>query len=87
MSKCLTIAAPGYVPTAEDCIRTRAKTTGIHEAKIQIGSNNYSIIDVGGQRSERKKWIHCFSDVTGVFFIVSASEYDQVTIEDGKTVP
>jgi guanine nucleotide-binding protein G(i) subunit alpha len=33
--------------------------------------------DVGGQRSERKKWIHCFEDVTAIVFVVAISEYDQ----------
>ena len=40
------------------------------------------MFDVGGQRSERKKWIHCFENVTSIFFIVSLSEYDQVLLED-----
>jgi hypothetical protein len=40
---------------------------------------------VGGQRSERKKWIHCFEDVTAIIFFVALSEYDQVLYEDEKT--
>ena len=34
------------------------------------------IVDVGGQRSERKKWIHCFEDVTAILFFVALSAYD-----------
>jgi hypothetical protein len=41
---------------------------------------------VGGQRSERKKWIHCFEDVTAIIFCVAMSEYDQVLHEDETTV-
>ena len=37
------------------------------------------MFDVGGQRSERKKWIHCFEDVTAIIFCVAMSEYDQVS--------
>lgn len=38
--------------------------------------------DVGGQRSERKKWIHCFESVQAIVFLVAISEYDQVLVED-----
>jgi len=34
-------------------------------------------VDVGGQRSERKKWIHCFDNVTGVLFCVGISAFNQ----------
>ena len=39
------------------------------------------MVDVGGQRSERRKWIHCFDHVTGVMFLVAISEYDQWLVE------
>ena len=38
--------------------------------------------DVAGQRSERRKWIHCFEGVTAVLFVVSLAEYDQTLMED-----
>jgi hypothetical protein len=41
---------------------------------------------VGGQRSERKKWIHCFEDVNAIIFIAAISEFDQVLFEDETTV-
>ena len=40
------------------------------------------MIDVGGQRSERKKWLHCFETVNTLLFVVSMSEYDQMLEED-----
>jgi GTPase SAR1 family protein len=42
------------------------------------------MIDVGGQRNERKKWIHCFEGVTAVLFVVDISAYDRVLYEDEK---
>lgn len=76
------IGDPNYVPTDQDVLRSRVKTTGIAESTFHFGTLKYRIFDVGGQRSERKKWIHCFEDVTAIIFLVAISEYDQVLIED-----
>lgn len=46
----------------------------------------YSMFDVGGQRSERKKWIHCFEAVTSIIFCVALSEYDQALLEEKDQV-
>jgi hypothetical protein len=40
------------------------------------------MFDVGGQRSERKKWIHCFENVNCLLFLVAISGYDQSLLED-----
>ena len=44
------------------------------------------MFDVGGQRSERKKWIHCFENVTALLFVVAISGYDQCLVEDKDSV-
>ena len=44
------------------------------------------IVDVGGARSERRKWIHCFDDVHAVLFMCALSGYDMTLFEDEKTV-
>jgi len=40
------------------------------------------MIDVGGQKSERRKWINFFENVTSILFLVSLNGYDQCLIED-----
>jgi guanine nucleotide-binding protein G(i) subunit alpha len=67
-------------------LRSRVKTTGITETTFAIRGYTYRLFDVGGQRSERKKWIHCFEDVTAIVFLAACSEYDQVLLEDESTV-
>jgi len=76
------IAASDYVPTEADVLRARVKTTGIQEITFTTNEVNFRMVDVGGQRSERKKWIHCFQDVTAVIFCVAMSEYDLKLYED-----
>jgi len=71
-----------FTPTEQDVLRARAKTTGITEIEFDVGSNKFRMVDVGGQRSERKKWIHCFQDVTALIFCVALSEYDLKLYED-----
>lgn len=76
------IAQGDYLPTDQDVLRSRVKTTGITETTFIIGDLTYRMFDVGGQRSERKKWIHCFENVTTILFLVAISEYDQLLFED-----
>jgi len=74
-----------FVPTIDDILRTRVKTMGIAEIKFNIEGNVFKLVDVGGQRSERRKWIHCFTEVTAIIFCLALSEYNLV-LEEDKTV-
>lgn len=76
------IASPDFVPNEHDVLRARSKTTGISETRFTMGQLSIHLFDVGGQRSERKKWIHCFEAVTSIIFCVALSEYDQVLLEE-----
>mmetsp|Transcript_19733 Transcript_19733/g.48263 ORF Transcript_19733/g.48263 Transcript_19733/m.48263 type:complete len:223 (+) Transcript_19733:557-1225(+) len=71
-----------YVPDEEDIVRCRIRTSGIIEKSFDIKGNHFKIFDVGGQRAERRKWIHCFQNVTAVMFIASLSCYNQNLFED-----
>ncbi|XP_070601221.1 guanine nucleotide-binding protein G(t) subunit alpha-2 isoform X1 [Erythrolamprus reginae] len=76
------ITAPNYLPNEQDVLRSRVKTTGIIETKFSVKDLNFRMFDVGGQRSERKKWIHCFEGVTCIIFCGALSAYDMVLVED-----
>jgi len=78
------IGVDNYLPSEQDVLRSRVRTTGIVENNFEIDSNQFKMFDVGGQRNERKKWIHCFENVTAVLFVGVLSEYDLVLYEDEK---
>jgi len=80
-NKVTQLAKPGYLPNQQDILRSRVRTTGIHEQSFIINDVEFVVVDVGGQRNERKKWIHCFEDVTAVIFLAALSAYDQVLME------
>jgi len=84
----------GFTPTDEDAVMARIRTTGIVvselEQKIAAPKEGepdtlkIQVVDVGGQRNERKKWIHCFDDVKAILFIVNLAGYNQVLFEDAS---
>lgn len=79
-----------YVPSKEDVLFARIRTTGVVEIQFSpVGENKksgevYRLFDVGGQRNERRKWIHLFEGVTAVIFCAAISEYDQTLFEDER---
>jgi GTPase SAR1 family protein len=84
LDQVLEVCKPDYVPTEADVLRVRIRTTGIHEEKFRIANVDFVMFDVGGQRNERRKWIHCFEGVTAVIFVAALSAYDQMLFEDSE---
>ena len=79
------IKMPNYLPDETDLLYCRVRTSGIVTETYNIDGSIFEMYDVGGQRNERKKWIHCFEGVTAVIFVAALSEYDQVLFEDAST--
>ncbi|RZC37743.1 guanine nucleotide-binding protein G(s) subunit alpha-like [Asbolus verrucosus] len=78
------IGRDDYIPTDQDILRCRVLTTGIYELNFQVNSVKFQIIDVGGQRDERRKWFLCFNDVTAIIFVTACSSYNMVLREDAS---
>ena len=84
MSLCL-CPPQDYLPIVQDILLARKPTKGIHEYDFEIKNVPFKMVDVGGQRSERRRWFECFDSVTSILFLVSSSEFDQVLMEDRQT--
>jgi len=78
-------AASDFSPTFEDVLKARRKTSGVIETVFEYENISFTLVDVGGQRSERKKWLHCFSTVTAVIYLTAINEYDMLLEEDANT--
>ena len=66
-----------HVPQ-EDVVMTRVITSGVGSTVVIDPPIRYTVVDVGGQRNERKKWLHCFDDVKTIVFLISLAGYNQV---------
>mmetsp|Transcript_8861 Transcript_8861/g.22286 ORF Transcript_8861/g.22286 Transcript_8861/m.22286 type:complete len:349 (-) Transcript_8861:92-1138(-) len=76
------ISDPEYTPPDEHLLLARFMTVGVRESTFKAGKSFFRLVDVGGQRGERRKWAHCFQDVNCVLYCMSLSEYDQTLMED-----
>ncbi|KAF9069015.1 guanine nucleotide binding protein, alpha subunit, partial [Rhodocollybia butyracea] len=77
------ILTKDYLPSDADITQCYRMTTGIHPAPLLMeGSGSFTLLDFGGQRSERKKWIHYFKDAGIIIFVGSLDEYDGGLFED-----
>ncbi|KAI8832132.1 guanine nucleotide binding protein, alpha subunit [Chytriomyces cf. hyalinus JEL632] len=74
---------PGFMPSEMDILKARIMTTTVTESNFKVNSKTtLRVYDVGGQRSERKKWAPYFQDVKAIIFLIAISSYDQVCMED-----
>ena len=85
--KLSTIFKWGFQPSPQDILKCRIRTTGIvhdtYDIKNKDGQiHSFTITDVGGQRNERRKWIHSFEGVTAVIFVAALNHYSAVLFED-----
>lgn len=76
------MAQEGWLPTDEQLLLVRMRTTGIVESTMNVGNAVIRTFDVGGQREERKKWIHIFDGLVGVAFFTAPGAFEEALFED-----
>eukprot|EP01083_Nonionella_stella_P087833 244522_1 len=81
------VMSESYVPSMDDCLRVRIRTTGLMVSQYTDRNGiTFEFRDVGGERNERKKWIHSFSNVNCLLFVCSLNQYCLSLFEDENTI-
>lgn len=79
------LASSGYVPNDQDILRSYTCTVGTYEMMFDLTWLK-SVFDVGGSRSQRRKWTYVSSNVHCVVFVAALSGYDECLFEDQTSV-
>jgi len=83
MSRIDSITLPDYVPSTDDIVRARQRSTGCTDTSIILDKVKFTLMDMGGQRTERTKWPRVISStMSAVFFFCAVDEYNIPSVED-----
>ncbi|XP_065052777.1 guanine nucleotide-binding protein G(t) subunit alpha-3-like [Rhopilema esculentum] len=77
--------SPSYVPTDDDLLHMRRVTDSVEEFKFTYRNCDFTVIDVGGRKAERRKWINLFSRANMIIYSASLVDYD-LALEDDPNV-
>ncbi|CAM9157590.1 unnamed protein product [Chrysoparadoxa australica] len=86
MNNCMRIANDSCQPTCQDIMMARIRTTGASTHGVDHEEKRYTVVDVGGQRNERRKWASCFDKFGAVLYLGGLSGYAQRLFEDNSVV-
>jgi len=78
----------GFIPTNEDMLRARQRTTGAVETIFEIDKTEWKLLDCGGQKPERAKWETFLTEnpVNAIIFFVALEEFNTLSSEEeGRT--
>jgi GTPase SAR1 family protein len=72
------IKQDNYVPTDDDILRARIRTSGSNSTAIYLEKIYFEFYDVGGQKPERAKWEAVIGEnkFSAVIYFVATDEYD-----------
>jgi GTPase SAR1 family protein len=76
----------GWLPSNTDILYARGRTSGSMETKFVADGYDFTLVDVGGQIQERRKWAAQHNDLNGILFFAATDEFDVPSDEqEGKT--
>ena len=79
------ISEKDYIPSTEDILRTQSHTRGQSAATLTVSHQKekhvFEIVDVGGQKAERKKWFQYMDTLAAIIYVSSLSSYCQMSYD------
>jgi len=80
------ILSVDFVPTNDDILRARQRSSGENMYRFEDKDRIWHLVDVGGQLSEREKWDSVLGNpVQAIIFFLALDEYDVENPETSKT--
>eukprot|EP01126_Amoeba_proteus_P022167 TRINITY_DN2247_c0_g1_i10.p1 TRINITY_DN2247_c0_g1~~TRINITY_DN2247_c0_g1_i10.p1 ORF type:complete len:313 (+),score=62.46 TRINITY_DN2247_c0_g1_i10:232-1170(+) len=80
------IVQPDYVPTNEDIMKCRQRTSGVSLTEFMKDKYKWQLLDAGGQKPERDKWSTIIQNenILGILFFISLGDFNiKSNDEDG----
>eukprot|EP00475_Leptophrys_vorax_P004548 TRINITY_DN12727_c0_g1_i5.p1 TRINITY_DN12727_c0_g1~~TRINITY_DN12727_c0_g1_i5.p1 ORF type:complete len:364 (-),score=76.31 TRINITY_DN12727_c0_g1_i5:37-1098(-) len=81
-----TICGSDYVPRIPDILRTKRTTLGVTSLEFSGKDASFTLVDVGGTRSQRSKWLHQFPLSTALMYVCSLGHYNQRLFEGEESL-
>jgi hypothetical protein len=70
------------VPSDEDILKLKNRSIGVCELDFKRGERPVRVVDVGGSRSNQKKWRNAFQNVQLITILVSFAKFGHTLPED-----
>lgn len=67
---------PKWLPTTDEILCGRSRTIGINRSMFRNKTRLFEVIDVGGQKNQRQKFIHLFDNIDQIIFVAALSDYN-----------
>lgn len=74
------IASPDYVPLESDLLYMYLPTKLVNKERFDMDGTPVLMTDVGGRKSERKRWPGLYENMDVVLVVAALSDYDQYSV-------
>ena len=78
------IVSKDYVPSREDFLKCRVRTTGIVQHQYETRGQRFILFEFGQRRNERATCLHCCGEADAIIFVAALNHYGTVCVYDER---